>query len=93
MLADLVEVTTEDGIALGGAYFAAHGTPSEGAVDAVCLRCPPLVNTNICLWPDKEERNWCLKSKRNSLVQEQGSTGLVYFSKRVRIGLELRMSR
>ncbi|GIS91352.1 MAG: hypothetical protein CM1200mP20_13930 [Pseudomonadota bacterium] len=30
MLADLVEVTTEDGIALGGAYFAARGTPSEG---------------------------------------------------------------
>ena len=37
MLADLVEVTTEDGIALGGAYFAARGTPSEGGVDGVCF--------------------------------------------------------
>ncbi|GIT53261.1 MAG: hypothetical protein Ct9H300mP16_04210 [Pseudomonadota bacterium] len=37
MLADLVEVTPEDGIALGGAYFAARGTPSEGGVDGVCF--------------------------------------------------------
>ncbi|MDP6136680.1 MAG: hypothetical protein QGI25_10330, partial [Arenicellales bacterium] len=37
MLADLVEVTTEDGIALGGAYFAPTGTPSQSPVEAVCL--------------------------------------------------------
>ena len=38
MLADLVEVTTEDGIALGGAYFAPTGSsPRQGPVEAVCF--------------------------------------------------------
>ncbi|MDP6422030.1 MAG: alpha/beta hydrolase [SAR202 cluster bacterium] len=37
MLADIIEVTTADGITLGGAYFAPRAVANDSSIDALCF--------------------------------------------------------
>ena len=48
MLADFVEVTTSDGVLLGGAYFAPTVQERSSSVEAICF-FPATAGTSIAL--------------------------------------------